>query len=162
MQIKIYDGDINGGKVLYVVRGLPGSGKSTLAEDLAKYENAVVFNTDDFFMMNGEYKFDIKKLEEGHRWNARGATIAMRAEMPVVVTDGTNTMAWEMKPYVQAGVENNYRIILVEPDTSWKMNVEELSRRTKHKVPIEHIQRMKDRWQSNLTLTDILNSVRPN
>jgi adenylate kinase family enzyme len=43
------------------MRGLPGSGKSTLAKVLAG-EHGLVYSTDDFFIQNGEYKFDSKML----------------------------------------------------------------------------------------------------
>ena len=43
------------------MRGLPGSGKSTKARKIAG-QFGVVYSTDDFFMVNGEYKFDPKMI----------------------------------------------------------------------------------------------------
>jgi len=50
------------------MRGLPGSGKSTLAKKLAG-ENGLVYSTDDFFYVNGQYIFDGKMIPEYHRKN---------------------------------------------------------------------------------------------
>ena len=40
-------------KTLYIVRGVPGSGKSTFAKTLG----GTHFETDNYFMIDGEYKF---------------------------------------------------------------------------------------------------------
>ena len=45
------------------MRGLPGSGKSTKAKKIAG-DVGVIFSTDDFFMVDGQYKFDPKMIEE--------------------------------------------------------------------------------------------------
>ena len=51
-------------KNLYLLRGIPGSGKSTLAEQLGGSH----FETDTYFMVDGEYKFDAAKLKKAHEW----------------------------------------------------------------------------------------------
>lgn len=43
------------------MRGLPGSGKSTKAKKIAG-ELGVIYSTDDFFMVNGQYVFDGKMI----------------------------------------------------------------------------------------------------
>ena len=43
------------------MRGLPGSGKSTLAKKIAG-NAGVVYSTDDFFMVNGQYMYDPKMI----------------------------------------------------------------------------------------------------
>ena len=52
-------------KNLYIVRGLPGSGKSTFAKTLVGHD-FLVCEADKYFMVNGEYKFDVTKLKEAH------------------------------------------------------------------------------------------------
>jgi adenylylsulfate kinase-like enzyme len=52
-------------KNLYLLRGIPGAGKSTLAKQFGDSH----FETDRFFMVDGEYKFDptnIKKPLSGN------------------------------------------------------------------------------------------------
>ena len=51
-------------KNLYLLRGIPGAGKSTLAKQLGDSH----FETDGFFMVDGEYKFDPTKLRKAHEW----------------------------------------------------------------------------------------------
>jgi adenylate kinase family enzyme len=47
------------------MRGVPGSGKSTKAKKLAG-SNGVIYSTDDFFMKNGEYVYDVKFIGDYH------------------------------------------------------------------------------------------------
>ena len=53
---------------LVLMRGLPGSGKSTKAKKIAG-ERGVIYSTDDFFMVNGEYKYNPKMIVEYHENN---------------------------------------------------------------------------------------------
>jgi adenylate kinase family enzyme len=52
------------------MRGVPGSGKSTKAKKLAG-TSGVVYSTDDFFMKNGEYVYDVKMIVEYHEKNLK-------------------------------------------------------------------------------------------
>lgn len=58
-------------------------------------------------------------------------------------------------------LENNYEVIFREPDTRWKFNVQELARRNIHGVPKEKIQRMKERYEHNVTFHSVLHAEKP-
>nr|XP_020644295.1 NEDD4-binding protein 2-like 1 [Pogona vitticeps] len=150
-------------KSLYLLRGLPGSGKSTLARQLKReFPSAVIFSTDDyFFTEDGSYVFDPDCLEDAHKWNQKRARKAMKNGKSPVIIDNTNIHAWEMKPYVRMALENNYEVIFREPDTRWKFNVHELTRRNNHGVPREKIQRMKDQYEHDVTFHIVLHSEEP-
>ena len=64
-------------KELVLMRGLPGSGKSTKAKKIAG-QIGVVFSTDDFFMVNGQYKYDPKMIGEYHQKNQKRTVQAMQ------------------------------------------------------------------------------------
>ena len=51
-------------KQLILLRGLPGSGKSTFANLLG----GIHVEADQYFMQDGEYKFDASKLKQAHNW----------------------------------------------------------------------------------------------
>jgi adenylate kinase family enzyme len=87
-------------KMLYIVRGIPGSGKSTFAKSLG----GTHFETDMFFMVDGEYKFDFTKLKESHKWCQDRVGDAMILNITanlndVIVVSNTFTQEWEMQPY---------------------------------------------------------------
>lgn len=143
-------------KVLYITRGISGSGKSTLARSLAPKEN--IFSTDDLFLVDGEYRFDPKKLAEYHKMNKKRVEEAMKQGMSPIVVDNTNTQAREIKPYVLLADMYDYKVELKEPNTPWKFDADELARRNNHGVPKQSIENMIKRYQNNLTIDDIRNS----
>ena len=140
-------------KILYITRGISGSGKSTLAKSLAPKEN--IFSTDDLFMIDGEYKFDPKKLSEYHKINQKRVKEAMEKGISPIVVDNTNTKAWEMKPYVLLADEHGYKTELKEPDTSWKFDAKILAQKNTHGVPEESIKKMIVRYEKDLNIDDI-------
>lgn len=147
---------------LILMRGVSGSGKSTLARKLAEmHEGSVVFSTDDFFMVEGQYVFDPKKIAQNHGKNQDRARRAMRDRVPCIIIDNTNTQAWEMKPYVLAAVEHGYQVEIHEPDP---VSVEEIMHRQAQRedsnksLPLEVVTRMLARYERNLTVEVILKS----
>ena len=51
-------------KQLILLRGLPGSGKSTFAKSLG----GIHIEADQYFMQDGEYKFDASQLKHAHNY----------------------------------------------------------------------------------------------
>lgn len=125
------------------------------------YPSAVVLSTDDFFSRNGVYVFDPDFLEDAHKWNQKRARKAMKNGKSPVVIDNTNIHAWEMKPYVMMARENRYEVIFREPDTPWKFNVRELTRKNIHGVPRQKIQQMKEEYEHYVTFHSVLHSEKP-
>jgi predicted kinase len=147
-------------KIMYIMRGLPGSGKSTKAKNLAG-DNGIVLSTDDFFTIDGKYKYDPAMIGEAHFWNEMRAQEAIRNNISPIVIDNTSVEAWESKKYVQMGTKTGYDIRIEEADTDWAFNPEELSKRNTHEVPQGNIERMLEKWHPDLTVDDILSSERP-
>ena len=141
---------------LILMRGVSGSGKSTLAKKLAADNvNSVIYSTDDFFMIEGIYTFDPLSLGKNHKMNQDRARCAMQEKTPCVIIDNTNTQAWEMRPYVEAALELGYEIEIQEPD---QVPIEEIMRRQKSdkNLPLETVQRMLSRFESNVTVETIM------
>ena len=137
---------------LYLMRGLPGSGKSHIAKRITRN----VFSTDTYFMKNGKYKFDFTKIQVAHEWNKARVRRALETYTPKVVVDNTNTSNWEMTDYARMGVEFDYNIFLVEPDVSYKWDIDELLKKTKHNVSREKMELMLECYDHDPSLEDIL------
>ena len=139
-----------------ILRGLPGSGKTTQAKSLL----GQVFSTDDYFIVDGEYKFQPKGIAKAHEWNQARVEKAILEGTDIVV-DNTNCSLWEMKPYVKMAVESNLDIRFHTPKTSWAFNVQECAKRNTHGVPEAAIQGMLDRWDDIPYINKILEAKAP-
>ena len=128
-------------KVLYIVRGIPGSGKSTFAKSLG----GVHFEADMFFMKDGEYKFDMTKIKDAHKWCQDSVNTAMILNNTAglnqtIVVSNTFTQEWEMKPYFEMAELHGYKVfsIIVE-NRHGGVN--------EHNVPEEVLTNMKNRFE---------------
>jgi len=151
---------------LILMRGVSGSGKSTLARKIAEEHDvfSVIYSTDDFFMVEGEYRFDPKRLGEYHAANVNRAEEAMADECACVIIDNTNTQAWEMKPYVELAMKHGYSVEIHMPEP---VDFDELMKRQANRadsnkaLPAEVVKRMLDRFEHDVTVETILASKRP-
>jgi predicted kinase len=126
-------------KELILVRGLPGSGKSTFAELIGGFR----CEADMFFMENGEYKFDINKIKEAHRWCKRECESFMVREKPKVIVSNTFTQEWEMEDYYELAKNYGYRVTSVIVEN--RHNGENI-----HNVPDATLGNMRNRFEVKL------------
>lgn len=153
----------NGLCVCVILRGLPGSGKSFLAdriiEETVKNPEGHVLSADKFFINRGQYKFKAEKLPEAHDVTQKlFAQRASQGASPLIV-DNTNTSYWEMYYYLQVAVQYGYVIEIMEPQTPWKFAEGKLVSKNQHSVPIESIKRMKERYETGVSLEHLLKSL---
>ncbi len=154
MQTILYKGENDDDKVMYVMRGLPGSGKTTMARTLSKY----VYATDDFWMKDGKYVFNIERLKEAHRWNVNRVEDVLKESMSPIVVDNTNLESRDIKPYLLLAMEYNYSVILAEPDTPWKHDIAVLAEKNLHHIGAEVLQKKLVRFKRDITLRDVLDA----
>lgn len=139
---------------LILIRGIPGSGKSTLAEKLAKeIEDCVIVEADDFFTLDGEYKFNFGLIKAAHQYCFGKAFYNLYRGKNVIVSN-TFTQKWEIAPYVETAFMSNFEWEIVEPKTKWKSNPNECAEKNVHGLQEAIIQKMKDRWESTKDLME--------
>lgn len=149
-------------KLLILLRGLPGSGKTTLSRILlGQSRDGIVFSTDDYFHHQDGYRYNVNELGDAHDWNQNRAKQAINQGRSPVIIDNTNTQAWEMKPYVEMAIGKGYRVEFHEPETWWKFDPEELEKRNKHGVSRKKIAQMLDRYEYQMSISIVMNSVEP-
>lgn len=126
-------------KELFLLRGLPGSGKSTLAKSLAGCH----VEADMFFMKGDEYKFDVSKLSEAHKFCQNKTASYMYTNWPRVVVSNTFTQEWEMQPYYELAEKYGYKVYsLIVENRHGGVN--------EHGVPEEKLEQMKNRFEVKL------------
>ncbi|NXH59262.1 N42L2 protein, partial [Rhabdornis inornatus] len=123
--------------------------------------DGIVLSTDDYFHQQYGYTYNAAQLGDAHEWNRKRAKQAMEQGKSPVIIDNTNTQAWEMKPYVEVALEKGYRVEFHEPNTSWKFDPEELEKRNKHGVTREKIAQMLERYEYQISIPIVMNSVVP-
>ena len=126
-------------KDLIIVRGLPGSGKSTVAELIG----GEICTADDYFMVNGVYKFYKSKLGEAHHYCQTKCRLKMANASPKIVVANTSSTEKEMRPYFELAKEFGYRVFTVIVEKRHGGN-------NIHSVPEETISRMRLRFDIKL------------
>ena len=131
-------------KELFLLRGLPGSGKSTLAKSL----DGIHIEADQFFMVDGEYRFNGLKLREAHnncltRVKSYMYIFSSKENSERIIVSNTFTQEWEMKPYYDIAEKYGYRVYsLIVENRHGGVN--------EHGVPDDKLEQMKNRFQIKL------------
>ena len=105
-------------KTVLINRAVPGSGKTTFSKNIFAAVSAAglsiaVHSTDEYFMRDGRYVFDVSMLGEYHRRNLAAFKESLAKGIDLVVVDNTNLHPWETEPYTDAARTAGYRIILM-------------------------------------------------
>ncbi len=126
-------------KTLVLLRECPGSDKSTVAKKLG----LPTFEADDYFMVDGEYKFDPSKLKDAHKSCQDRVEFVMEQGITKLAVANTFTEEWEMEHYYKLAEKYGYMVIslIVENRHDGK---------DIHNVPQESLNRMKNRFNIKL------------
>lgn len=126
-------------KALMCIGGLPGSGKTTLATLLAVKGH--LYAADDYFMVDGEYRFDRDQLPAAHMHCQIRVRNACEAGAPRVIVHNTFTSRWESEPYRAIAEEYGYAFFVVTLGDS-SIPLEDLASRNSHQVPLDRLEAM--------------------
>ena len=163
------------GKLMIIARGPSGSGKSHMVNKLSQELGAPIFSSDDYFMQQGKYIFDVSKLAEAHEWNRQRVEGEITKGTPIIIVDNSNTKFWEMKSYTEMAVNNGYEVKFQEPnwhpdlrndDGTW--NVDFLSRmqdqpdrrKMNKSLDTSIVDKMVNGYEYNPTIESVLRSER--
>jgi predicted kinase len=130
-------------KELILVRGIPGSGKSTFAKLLG----GIHFEADMYFIDNftQEYRFDIEKLKNAHRWCQNNVEDRMSFGRDRIVVSNTFTTEKELQPYYDLAKTYGYKVTsLIMENRHHSIDV--------HNVPKDKIDDMEKRLLNNIKL----------
>ena len=105
-------------KTVIINRAAPGSGKTTITKNIVnclslKNISTSIHSTDDFFMIDGKYVFDINNLNAYHKKNLFDFEESLNNVVDVVICDNINIAPWHTKPYSDKARKYGYKIILI-------------------------------------------------
>jgi len=130
---------------LVLVRGLPGSGKSTIAKK--EYPDHHHFEADMYqYCECGKYNFHPEVHGRAHEW-CLNETISKIEQGENVVVSNTFTRNWEMLPYFGVAKMYGADLVVREAEAPWANDPIVCAEKTVHKVPLEIIEAMKERWE---------------
>lgn len=168
-------------KKLIIMRGLPWTGKSYRAKELAG-DTGLIFSTDEYWYkirkpdQPDHYSFNPRYLADAHNWNQQRTFRKIELGEPLIIIDNTNTTSSEPKKYVEYAHWQDYEINIEEPTSERWLEIRELlfdkkgnkkqlkqwaaklaeGSKESHSVPQWSIERMMWRWESNLSVEQIL------
>jgi len=126
-------------KQLILLRGLPGSGKSTFANLLG----GIHVEADQYFMQDGEYKFDASKLKQAHNWCKLRVEHSMEDGADKITVSNTFTQEWEMDAYFELAEKYGYQTFcLIVENRHDSKNI--------HGCPDDKIEQMRNRFEIKL------------
>jgi len=136
-------------KKVLILRGLPGSGKTTFARNLTVASTIV--SADDYYMVDGVYKFDAGKIQQAHNQCLRRYTTYLSSLLAqpgpmMLVVDNTNTTAVEIAPYYRLAQAFGWQVEIHLFDCDVATSV----RRNVHGVPESVIYKMAANLQEKL------------
>ena len=122
-------------KTVTILAGIPGSGKSTYAATLP---GSTICSADDFFVVDGIYKYDSKLIGNAHRSCLKKFVEHCQQSTESIIVDNTNTDTVQIAPYYSVARAFDYEVILVKFTTDAEKGFE----RNVHDVPLRSIKNM--------------------
>lgn len=122
---------------VFVLRGIPGCGKSTLSDKLFLYAESVgiektICNADEWFYVNGEYRWDDRELSKAHAYSRGQFALAMLEKHEVIVVDNTNFKREHVMWYVDQAKSWRYHVVVVQWMPEYESDAHEMTRRSLH------------------------------
>ena len=158
-------------KTVIIKRAVPGSGKTTISNSIAKAIKAKnlkigIHSTDNYFMENNVYKFDVEKLEKYHKKNLQDFTKDLINQVDLVICDNTNLSSWQSEPYTDAARKYNYQIIFIdypprEPEKHFETQIITPEKPDAHGVPPEDILAKIEEYHKHKNLLDKNSKIDP-
>ncbi len=105
-------------KTVIINRAVSGSGKTTLSRCVTtalrdRGLTVAVHSTDEFFMQNGRYVFELEKLHGFHEQTFANFIADLERGTDIVICDNMNLLPWQSQPYTNAARKYNYRVLFL-------------------------------------------------
>lgn len=105
-------------KTVLMMRAVSGSGKTTISKCIvnsfkSKELSVGIHSTDNYFMVDDKYVFDISKLAKFHNQNLINFETDLTNNLDIVICDNMNLLPWQSEEYTNLARRYNYKIVFV-------------------------------------------------
>lgn len=132
-------------KKVVIMQGVSGSGKTTYIK--TKLPHAVVVSADHFFMEDGQYKFDPRRIAESHYFCWRKFLSAVEERHDLIVVDNTNTTIREISPYVLHAESFGYQVEILTVEVELDVAIERNVHGVPNNVVEAQMRRIRHTWR---------------
>lgn len=136
-------------KKVIILRGITGSGKSSLAKLMSLTESSTICSADNYFVKDGEYKFNKEQLDYAHRACFGFFCNALDKKINTIIVDNTNSKLLEYKKYVDLAKLRGYVPIVLEIYCKDRNQAVKFSRLGAHDVSANDALKMLSKWESD-------------
>jgi len=135
-------------KNVLILRGTSCSGKTTLAAAIKSLnpEKTLICCADDYFYVNGEYKFDANELGRAHNQCKMLFLSGLKTSVPFIIVANTNVKERDFNYYKERGEEWGYTV-------SFAVVEKRHANENAHGCPAETIAKQEALIMGNLKLT---------
>ena len=135
-------------KSITLIRGVAGSGKTTFAKEITSLEderNYRIFSADDYFTVEGKYKYIPKEIGVAHKECMARTEAAMKIGINKIFVANTFTTKEELNPYIELAKEYGYKYFSIIVENRH-------GNESIHNVPKDVITKMVNRLRNNIKL----------
>ncbi len=136
-------------KKVKIIRGVPGVGKRSYVYYLESDLNRefVICDVNDFFIKDGEFKFDGKNLAEAEADTMSAFLHALKNKDKRIYVIGTFEKTWMYKNYVELAKLNGYEVNITELECKNTKELKHFNRRSVHDVPYSKSLKAFNTWE---------------
>tara|TARA_B100000963_G_scaffold315203_1_gene294143 strand:- start:671 stop:1759 length:1089 start_codon:yes stop_codon:yes gene_type:complete len=138
-------------KKVKIIRGVPGVGKRSYVYYLESDLNRefVICDVNDFFIKDGEFKFDGKNLAEAEADTMSCFLHALKNKDKRIYVIGTFEKTWMYKNYIELAKVNGYEVNVTELECKNIKELKHFNKRSVHDVPYSKSLKAFNTWEND-------------
>jgi len=140
-------------KNVIFLRGISGSGKTTMSNAISHLlgsEMVVSFSADNYFTVDGVYKFDILKISEAHKHCVNSMEIALQSPtIRYIIMDNTHTQLWHLSHAENVANQYDAKLHYLDINVPDKAHFLLCLKRQRHNVSEDVLLYQWNNWEDN-------------
>ena len=134
-----------------IIRGVPGVGKDSYAlrEEENKNGTFAVICSDNYFVKDGEYKFNRKNISKSEAYSFEEFHLTLTIGVPRIYITNVNNKRWMYSNYIKLAESYGYEINVVELKCETTEELTYFNKRCTHNVPLGFSKNVLNNWEKD-------------